>query len=99
MVGPTIQDSVISLLMRFRKHIVAITADLTKFYRQINVAPKHQDYQRILWREDVALAVKEYKLTTVTYGTASGSFLATRALQQLAIEEEPDLPIAAKIVK
>ncbi|XP_037816112.1 uncharacterized protein LOC119606616 [Lucilia sericata] len=53
-------------------------------YRQVKVVPKHQNYQHILWREDIKEVIKEYKLTTVTYGTASAPFLAVRALFYIA---------------
>lgn len=39
------------------------------FYRKDAV--HHQDYQRIVWRTSDEHPIKEYKLTTVTYGTAS----------------------------
>ncbi|KAK9721862.1 hypothetical protein QE152_g19986 [Popillia japonica] len=36
--------------------------------------------QRILWRDEPTQKVKTYELNTVTYGTASASYLATRCL-------------------
>ncbi|KAF2881195.1 hypothetical protein ILUMI_24979 [Ignelater luminosus] len=41
---------------------------------------------------------KIYRLTTVTYGTKPASFLATRVLKQLAIETEPNHPLASKVI-
>ncbi|XP_026744656.1 uncharacterized protein LOC113505989 [Trichoplusia ni] len=38
----------------------------------------------------------EYELTTVTYGTTSAPYLAVRTLQQLAIDEQDNYPIASK---
>jgi len=40
--------------------------------------------QRILWRDDLSANIDTYELTTVTYDTASVSFLATRCLKHLA---------------
>jgi len=40
--------------------------------------------QRILWCNDLSANVDTYELTTVTYGTTSASFLATRYLKHLA---------------
>ena len=42
--------------------------------------------------------MKDYRLTTVTYGTSSASFLATRCLNQLAIEGQQEHPAAASAV-
>ena len=42
MVGPTIQQDLISIVLRFRMHIYAMAADISKMYRQIRVHP--EDY-------------------------------------------------------
>ncbi|XP_037928489.1 uncharacterized protein LOC119664075 [Teleopsis dalmanni] len=60
-------------------------------YRQIKIAEEHQDYQRILWRENPTDRIAEFKLTTVTYGTASAPFLAVRTLQQIAEDYNGDI--------
>ncbi|XP_068158182.1 uncharacterized protein [Drosophila tropicalis] len=63
-----------------------------------SVTPEHQDFQRILWREDPEDPLKHYKLTTVTYGTACAPFLAIRVLEQLAADHEYEFPRAARIL-
>jgi len=70
MVGPTIQDPLVDILLSFRLHKYVFTADIAKMYRQIQVAPEDLSYQRILWRESSSLPIKHYQLNTVTYGTA-----------------------------
>jgi len=40
--------------------------------------------QRILWRNNLSANVDTNELTTVTYDTASASFLTTRCLKHLA---------------
>ena len=99
LVGPTIQDTLLTILMRFRSHPVAFTADIAKMFRQILVTPEQQQLQCILYRENPNEPLQEFKLLTVTYGTASAPFLATRVLQQLAIDESASLPLAAEIVR
>ncbi|XP_055381380.1 uncharacterized protein LOC129611975 [Condylostylus longicornis] len=96
MKGPVIQDDLATLLLRFRKYKVAFTADLEKMYRQIKLAPKHTNYQRIVWRESPRQPICDYKLTTVTFGTKSAPFLATRVLQQLATDERIRYPLASQ---
>lgn len=97
MVGPCIQQDLFSIICRFRTHKLVLTGDITKMYRQVIMDESDTPLQRILWRSTPEEELQIYKLKTVTYGTASASFLATRALQQLAIEESKDLPVAAKI--
>ncbi|GFS56538.1 DUF1758 domain-containing protein [Trichonephila clavipes] len=76
--GGIIQDDLFSLLVRFRKHIYAFTADIRQMYRMIDVDVSQRPLQRILWKGDVNEPVKVYQLNTVTYGTASAPFLAMR---------------------
>lgn len=67
-------------------------------YRQILIAPEHQDYQRILWRFDSSGPILEFKLRTVTYGVSSAPYLALRTLLRLAEEEKNNFSNAAKVV-
>ena len=99
MVGPTIQDDLFSLLSRFRTHKYALTADIEKMYRQILVHPDDSIYQKILFRENENEPIKTFSLNTVTYGTSCASFLAIRALHQLAKDEGAQHPTAATVLK
>ncbi|XP_038107029.1 uncharacterized protein LOC119766512 [Culex quinquefasciatus] len=97
--GPTIQDTLVKIVMRFRYHQFVVCADIEKMFRQILVHPSDQPLQRILWRDDPALPLKELQLLTVTYGTNSAPFLSTRVLQQLADDEEHQFPLAAQALR
>ncbi|XP_076658358.1 uncharacterized protein LOC143362242 [Halictus rubicundus] len=99
MVGPTIQRELLFTIMKFRLHNVVLAADLQKMYRQVNVNTADAAFQKILWRNSEHDALQIFKLTTVTQGTASAPFLATRTLQQLADDESKDFPLAAAILK
>ncbi|XP_053686390.1 uncharacterized protein LOC128735933 [Sabethes cyaneus] len=98
-VGALNQESLLSIVLRFRIHHYVLCADIAKMYRQIVVDSCHSPLQRVFWRKDPSLPLRVLELTTVTYGTASAPFLATRVLLQLAIDEEKKYPLAAKIVK
>ncbi|GFU87457.1 integrase catalytic domain-containing protein [Trichonephila clavipes] len=86
--GGIIQQDLFSIVSRFRKHEYAFSADIKKMYRQILVDPNQRDLQRIMWKTSADAPVKTYKLATVTYGTVSAPFLATRTLRALADEEK-----------
>lgn len=96
-VGPTIQDTLWSILIRFRIHRYVISADIEKMYRQIEVAPKDSNYQRIVWRNQPSEPLKHFNLVTVTYGTSPAPFLAVRSLQQLATDERQNYPLASTV--
>lgn len=97
-VGPTIQDDIISIMLRFRSHSIVLKADVEKMYRQILVSPLDQDYQRILWRSQLAQEYQHFRLQTVTYGTGSAPFLATRALKQLSEDNKQQYPDTSVII-
>lgn len=99
LVGPTLQSDLTSIVLRWRKHKYVYTADIEKMFRQINVDAADQKYQCILWRQHPDEDIKTYKLTTVTYGTASASYLAIKTTQQLADDEGHKYPNAARIIK
>ncbi|GFT59605.1 DUF1758 domain-containing protein [Trichonephila clavipes] len=80
MVGPRVQPELFPILIQFRIFSVAICADVKKMFRQIKVHEEDVDWQRILWRDSPTEPIREYRLTTVTYGTSSASFLSTRTL-------------------
>ncbi|XP_058828427.1 uncharacterized protein LOC131688257 [Topomyia yanbarensis] len=98
LVGPVVQDDLYSMLLRFRLQRFAIVADLEKMYRQVWIHPSDRHLQRILWRDSADETVRAFELLTVTYGTASAPFLATRCLQQLAEDGKSQYPKAAKVL-
>ncbi|XP_043263948.1 uncharacterized protein LOC122404113 [Colletes gigas] len=98
MQGPTIQDDLISIIMRFRTHQFVLTADIEKMFRQIQVHPDDAKFQKIFWRENKHEPIKTYALNTVTYGTTSAPFLAVRCLKQLIKDEGHKYPLAAAIL-
>lgn len=97
--GPTIQDDLVNILARFRTHKYAISADISKMYRQIWVTPEHRKYQKIFWRKNKEQPMQIFQLNTVTYGTVPASFLATVCLYKLAEDEYSKFPEACTAIK
>ncbi|XP_017470269.1 PREDICTED: uncharacterized protein LOC108361969 isoform X1 [Rhagoletis zephyria] len=97
LVGPTLQDDIFTILLRFRAYKYVLMADIAKMYRQVQMNSADSPWQCILWRESPNTSVQVYKLQTVTYGTSSAPYLATKALQQLAKDEAKSLPIGSVV--
>jgi len=93
LVGPTIQQYFYSIVLRFRTYHIAFTADIAKMYRQVRIHEEDRKLQRILWRRSADEPLRTHELSTVTYGTASAPYLATRLLQQLAEDESKDFSL------
>ncbi|GFX46324.1 DUF1758 domain-containing protein [Trichonephila clavipes] len=101
--GGIIQQDLFSIVSRFRKHEYVFSADIKKCTGllknvQILVDLNQRDLQRIMWKTSADAPVKTYKLATVTYGTVSAPFLATRTLKALADEEKAEFPDAADVI-
>ena len=84
MVGPTVQQDLFSILIRFRLHKVALSGDIAKMYRQIALDPAAKDFHRLLWRDSNTDFIKQFRMTRVTYGIASSAFHSTRSVVEVA---------------
>lgn len=62
-VGPTVQQGLYFIVLRFITHQVCFTADIAKRYRQIVAHPKDRP-TKILWRYSFEEPFQEHKLTS-----------------------------------
>ncbi|XP_025986008.1 uncharacterized protein LOC105206577 [Solenopsis invicta] len=97
-VGPTIQQDLFSIILRFRQHQFVITANIKQMYRQI-LQDDQRDLQQIVWRPNTNEQIQEYRLNIVTYGLASASFLAICCLHQLANENQENYPTTSDVIR
>lgn len=86
LVGPTVQEDLFSIILRARQHNILLTGDVAKMYRQVFVDQSQRNLQLILWRSDPSCEIQTYQLNTLTYGTGSAAYLATRCLKELSIQ-------------
>lgn len=99
MVGPTIQDDVFTLLLRFRLPNFVLTDDIEKMYCQVLVRPEYRKFQRIVWRDSTDKEPSVYENQTVIFCLAPAPCLATRCLHQLSDDEKDNFPFASKFLK
>ncbi|XP_055543437.1 uncharacterized protein LOC129728988 [Wyeomyia smithii] len=94
MAGAVLQDSLVDILLRFRFPLIVFTGDIKQMYRMIKLADCY--YLCIVWRWGNNEPVQAYRLNTVTYGTKSASYLATKCLQQLLESYRQQYPTAVE---
>ncbi|XP_030023064.2 uncharacterized protein LOC115442195 [Manduca sexta] len=97
LVGPNVQSSLFSILIRARQYKYLLTGDIEKMYRQIELDERDRNLQLILWREDEAKPIETFRLKTVTYGLASAAYLSTKCLSTLG--EHCSDPLISTIIK
>lgn len=96
--GYQVQPDLFDILCRFRFYPCVFTTDIKKMYRQILINPEHTFLQNILWRENQTDQLECIQLNTVTYGTNSAPFLATRILNEIASSNKIDFPLASEAI-
>ncbi|GFX04669.1 uncharacterized protein TNCV_1912141 [Trichonephila clavipes] len=97
--GGLVQNDLFTIMIKFREHPYAFTADVKMMYRMILIHESQQPLLRILGKESPEDPVKTFEMKTVTYGTVSAPFLATRTLLQLSKDEEKNFPLAASVLR
>ena len=99
LVGPTVHPSLIDVL-RFRTRRLALTTDVSKMYRAVELIPADRDLHRFVWRNDPQDNLLDYRMTRVTFGVSASSFAANVAVKQnaLQLDHAMEYPLAAKCV-
>ncbi|GFX72662.1 uncharacterized protein TNCV_4062581 [Trichonephila clavipes] len=72
--GGLAQNDLFTIMIKFREHLYAFTADVKMMYRMIPIHESQQPLLRILWKESPEDPVKTFEMKTVTYGTVSAPF-------------------------
>ena len=82
--GPDLANSLVGVLIRFRQHKVAISADIEAMFCQVRVAPEDRDAFRFLWwpNGDLQQQPKHYRMTCHVFGAISSPFIANYAVKQ-----------------
>ena len=99
MVGPTVHSSLVDVLLRFRLHRIAMTADISKMYRAIELVDSDRDLHRFVWRSSENEALKDYRMTHVTFGVSASSFAANMAVRQNSLDHALEFLKAATVVE
>ena len=99
MVGPTGHSPLIDVLLRFRLHQIALTGDVSKMYRAIELAKSDRDYHRFVWRRSNTEPLKDYRMTRVTFGVSASSFTANMTVRQNSLDHLSKYPLAAAVVE
>ncbi|GFX91491.1 integrase catalytic domain-containing protein [Trichonephila clavipes] len=96
--GGRVQNDLFTVMIKFREHPYAFTANVKMMHRMILIHESQQPLlrkerkEKILWKESPEDPMKTFEMKTVTYGTVSALFLGTRTLLQLSRDEEKNFP-------
>ena len=84
--GPDLNNTLLGVLLRFRKGQIAFTCDVERMFHQFYVLPEHTDYFRFLWWEggDLSQPPTDYRMRVHLFGATSSPGCAVFALKQIA---------------
>ncbi|XP_052063923.1 uncharacterized protein LOC127703909 [Mytilus californianus] len=86
MTGPNLVNSLLGVLLRFRKDKIAITADIRQMFYSFNVTPEHRDFLRFIWHEgnDMEKDLVDYRMAVHVFGNSPSPAVATFGLRKTA---------------
>ena len=82
--GPDLLQNLIHVLLRFRQHQFAVSADIEGMFLQVGVPDCDQPSLRFLWRGDPTTNVVVYQYTRHVFGAKDSPTCANFALQRTA---------------
>ena len=84
MAGPDLLQNLLYIILNFRQHRYAVSADIEGMFLQLGVPNKDQTSLRFLWREDPTQKVVVHQYTRHIFGAKDSPSCANYALQRTA---------------
>ncbi|XP_041424892.1 uncharacterized protein LOC121395423 [Xenopus laevis] len=90
--GPDLNNTLLGVLMRFRKEQVAVTTDVQQMFYCFMVREDHRNYLRFLWYQDNDLSqeISEFRMKVHVFGNSPSPAIATYGLRQIAKRGESE---------
>ena len=85
--GPDLINSLIGVLIRFRKECIVMAAGVEQMFHQVKIYPKHTDSLRFLWWPDGDLQREPlpHQMTLHIFGAKSSPCCANFSLRQTVV--------------
>ena len=83
--GPCLTPLLFDVLLRFRAHDIALTADIEKAYLQISVTEGERDYLHFLWFDNIYKEnpdIIKYRFCRVIFGATCSQFLLNATIKK-----------------
>lgn len=98
--GPDLLQSLPGVVMKFRQHKVAVTADIKEMFMQVKLKTADRDALRYLWRGDRRddQPPEEYRMTSLIFGASSSPSTAIYVKDLNAKKHEETNPEAASAI-
>ncbi len=95
--GPSQYPLIAVILLQFRSYPIAVTADISKMYREVKLQEQDKDYHRFFLRNEDG-KICEARMTRLTFGMRPSPFVATAVLRHHAELNKQEFPDASKAI-
>lgn len=91
--GPDLVNSLLGVLLRFRREAVAISADIQQMFYCFKVTDHHRNFLRFLWYEDndFERPLIYHRMTAHVFGNSPSPAVSTYGLRKAVENSEPDI--------
>ena len=86
--GPDLMNSLLGVLIRFRRETTAFMCDIEQMFHSFHVDPNHRDFPRFLWFEDnkPENPIAEYRMNLPLFSNGPSPAVATFGLRRTATD-------------
>ena len=93
--GPDLKNSLLGILLRFRKELVAVVADIQQMFYSFYVHQKHRDFLRFIWYQDnnPNKPLVEYRMCVHVFGNSPSPAIATYGLRKSVENADEDVKL------
>ncbi|XP_063743151.1 uncharacterized protein LOC134866887 [Eleginops maclovinus] len=97
--GPNMNNSLLGVLLRFRREPVAVTTDIQQMFHCFVLREDHRNFLRFLWHRnnDLDDDVIEYRMCVHVFGNSPSPSVATYGLRRAAAEGEREYGVEARL--
>ena len=91
--GPALMNSLLGVLFRFWREIIAVVCDIEKMFHSFQVDPEHRDFLHFLWYKDntPGKRIMEYQMNVHLFGNGPSPAVATFGLRKTTADGEEEL--------
>ena len=93
--GPNLYPLLTDVLIRFRSHLIGVSADISKMFREVLLHEGDRDLHRFLIRTSDG-QINDFRMKRLTFGVRPSPFLATQVIRDIAEKHLSTHPEAAR---
>ena len=99
--APDLLNNLTGVLMRFRLHPAAISADIEEMFHQVKVKEQDRDSLRFLWKNEISSPKPSdtYQMTVHIFGAKDSPTCANHALKQAGRDQSTEASTRESILK